>query len=70
MRTVMTIAGTHCPACQTLLEEVAREQQGVQACSVDFTTGQTVIDHDASFDAPAFTAVVNQLGPYRINLAR
>lgn len=68
MQTILTIAGTHCRACQTLLEEVACEQPGVKTCSVDFTTGRTVIEHDASFDPAAFAAAVNGLGPYRVNL--
>ncbi len=70
MRTIFSIAGTHCRACQTLLQDVAREHAGVESCSVDFTTGHTVIEHDASFDPAAFTAVVNQLGPYRVNFTQ
>lgn len=68
MQTILTIAGTHCRACQTLLEEVASEQPGVQTCSVDFTTGHTVIEHDVGFNPAEFARAVNELGPYQLNL--
>ena len=50
MKTMLTVMGTHCHACKELIEEVCKEFSGVSACSVDFKTGKTTIEHEKPLD--------------------
>lgn len=66
MKTTLTIRGTHCASCQALIEEVGRELPGVTVCRVDYRTGQTVIEHDATIDWAKFRQEIEQLGQYQV----
>lgn len=66
MQTTLTLRGTHCASCKALIEEVSRELPGVTACSVDFRTGQTIIEHDATLDWAKFRQAIEQLGQYQV----
>lgn len=65
--TKVTIKGTHCNACKLLIEDVCSEIKGVILCSVNFTTGETVIEHDRNFNFELFKKEIESLGPYKIN---
>lgn len=64
--TIIRITGTHCESCKALLEEVIREVPGVHACTVNYRTGQTEVQHDERLDWQAVTAAVEGLGEYRM----
>lgn len=66
MKTTLTIRGTHCNACKTLIEEVAKETPGIQDCTVDFATGKTEILHDKNIDWEKFKKEITGLGDYRV----
>lgn len=68
MKTTLTILGTHCRACKLLIEDVCKEQPGVTACSVDFETGKTDIEHAEVLDLTALTKEIESLGGYRVTL--
>lgn len=66
--TILTVEGTHCESCKVLLEEVIRAAPGVHACTVDFATGKTEIEHDDTLDWDKLKQEVEQLGQYRVEL--
>lgn len=66
MKTTLTIKGTHCPSCKALIEDVASETPGINSCTVDYTTGQTHIEHDKTVDWDKFTKEVESLGDYQV----
>lgn len=66
MKTILHIEGTHCHACKALIEDVARELPGIQSCTVDFETGMTEIEHDATFSVDGFRKEIETLGEYRV----
>lgn len=66
--TIVNIKGTHCNACKLLIEDVCKEIKDAKSCTVNFETGETVIEHDGSFDWQAFKKEVESLGNYTVNL--
>ncbi len=68
MQATIHIQGTHCNACKLLIEDVCEEIKGAKACTVNFQTGETVIEHDESFDWQAFKKDVEGLGKYTVTL--
>lgn len=68
MKTIITIQGTHCKACKMLIEDVCKDIPGVQACTVDFQTGQTEIEHDAGLDWNQLKKEIESLGKYTVNM--
>ena len=66
--TTINIKGTHCNSCKLLIEDVCKEVKGAQSCNVNFQTGDTVVEHDESFDWQAFKKEVEDLGKYTVNL--
>lgn len=65
-KTVIIIEGTHCNACKLVIEDTCKEMIGVKSCIVNFQTGQTVIEHDKSFDLNSLKKEVENLGLYKI----
>lgn len=63
---VIKIKGTHCNACKVLIEDVVLDIKGVKSCTVDPLTGETVIEHDESFNFDEFKKKVEGLGQYKI----
>ncbi|MBI3120565.1 MAG: heavy-metal-associated domain-containing protein [Candidatus Kerfeldbacteria bacterium] len=49
-----------------MIEDVARELPGIQSCTVDFETGMTEIEHDATFSVDGFRKEIETLGEYRV----
>lgn len=68
MKTIITVQGTHCRSCKLLIEDVCKEQPGVTACSVDFETGKTEIEHVEALDLGALTKEIESLGGYKVSL--
>lgn len=66
MTTSIVIKGTHCNACKLLIEDICSEIKGVISCSVNFITGETVIEHDKNFNFELFKKEVEGLGQYKI----
>ncbi len=64
--TTITIKGTHCNSCKLLIEDVCKEIKGAQSCTVNFETGETVIEHDENFDWGAFEKELESFGEYII----
>lgn len=44
------------------------EQSAAHNCQVNYQTGETVIEHDDSFNWQRFKLAVEQLGDYQVNL--
>ncbi len=51
-----------------LIEEVGGEQHGIQSITVDFESGNTLIEHDGSVDWQTFKKEVEELGEYTVHL--
>ena len=67
-KTSLIIKGTHCQACKSLIEEVARENPCVTDINVDFKTGKTNIEHKDCLDWKAFNEEIESLGEYKVQL--
>ncbi len=68
MKTIITVKGTHCNACQALIEDIANDIKGIHACAVDFTTGKTEIEYDKDANLQEFKKEVEELGNYAVML--
>ena len=66
MRRAITIQGTHCPSCKSLIEEVSQDIPGVVSTNVDFKTGQTVIEYDQRLDWNRLKQEIENLGEYQV----
>lgn len=62
----ITIKGTNCDACKSLIEEVCGEIKGVKSCTVNFQTGETVVNYDENVDWEKFKKEIEGLGQYKI----
>ncbi len=67
MKTTLTIKGTHCHACKILIEEVCSEIAGIQSCTVDFKTGQTVLVHHPNVNLQKVKQEIETLGKYEVH---
>jgi copper chaperone CopZ len=70
MKTTLTIKGTHCAACKSLIEDIASEIPGIASATVDYTSGKTIIEHDESVNWSKFKQEVEASGPYTFELPR
>lgn len=68
IKTTFVTKGTHCAACKSLIEEVARENPCVFSCEVNFETGKTVVKHKDCLDWKALTKEIESLGEYKVEL--
>lgn len=64
--TTIIIQGIHCNACKALIEDVCSEIKGVKSCTVNFQTGETVVEHDENLDWQAFKKAIEALGQYKL----
>lgn len=64
--TIITIKGTHCSSCKALIEDVCSEIKGVKSCTVNFQTGETVVEHDETLDWQLFKKEIEGLGQYKL----
>ena len=68
MQTTITIKGTHCNACKALIEDVCKDIKGVTLCTVNFQTGQTIVEHEENIDWQTFKKEIEALGNYYVNI--
>lgn len=66
MKTTITIKGTHCHACQALIEDICKEIPGIKFCAVNFATGVTELEHDEQMDWQKFKKAIESLGSYKV----
>ena len=64
--TTITIKGTHCASCKALIEDACRDVPGVRACTVDFITGKTVVEHEEDLDWQRLKKEIESLGAYTL----
>jgi cation transport ATPase len=65
---LLTIRGTHCKACKSLIEDICTDISGLRFCRVDFQTGATEIEHEENFDWQKFKTAVESLGGYKVEI--
>ena len=65
-KTIFHVKGTHCPSCKILIEDVAKEIDGIVSCNVNFKTGETVIEHRPGTDLKKFKKEIESLGEYKV----
>lgn len=68
MKTTAIINGTHCKSCKLLIEDVCKDMEGVSSCTVDFGTGEMLIEHDEHFSVDLFKNEIESLGEYKVEL--
>lgn len=68
IKTPLTIKGTHCQACKSLIEEVAKESPCVMDINVEFETGKTNIEHKDCLDWKTLKEEIESLGEYKVEL--
>ncbi len=66
MKTTIIIKGTHCNACKSLIEDVAKDVKGINSCVVDFANGKTEIEYDEDTNLQEFKKEIEKLGQYKI----
>ena len=66
MQTTITIQGTHCNACKMLIEDVCKDIKGVTSCTVNFQTGETIVEHEQSMDWNLLKKEIEALGDYKV----
>lgn len=49
-----------------LIEDVAKDVEGVLSCEVDFKTGKTIIEYDDRFNWEKLKKEIDSLGDYEI----
>ena len=70
MKITFSIKGTHCPSCKSLIEDIASDIRGITSCAVDYTTGETIIEHDESVNWAKFKQEIEAAGPYICEVPR
>ena len=68
MQTTITIKGTHCNACKTLIEDVCKDIKGVKSCTVNFQTGKTIIEHDETLNWQEIKKEIESFEQYKVQL--
>ena len=66
MKTTLIVRGTHCPACQALIEDVTRQIPGIRSCSVDYLTDRTEVEYEGEPDLALLRKEIESLGNYRL----
>lgn len=66
MKKIITIKGTHCQSCKALIEDVAKDVEGVVSCNVDFKTGNTEIEYDDRLNWQKLKEEIESLEQYKV----
>ena len=66
MQTKITIKGTHCNACKMLIEDACKDIKGVTSCTVNFQTGETIVEHEQNMDWNLLKKEIEALGDYKV----
>lgn len=67
-KTTLHIKGTHCASCKALIEDVCSEIPNIKSCTVNFQTGETIIEHEDSLDWSSVKREIEALGNYSVEL--
>lgn len=62
------IRGTHCASCKALIEDVCKDIEGINSCTVNFQTGETEINHNDNLDWQKLKQEIESLGQYKLEL--
>ena len=69
MKKTITINGTHCNSCKFLIEDVAKDIQGIQTITVDPTNGKTDIEYNKQLNWDTFKQEIESVNPdYSVQL--
>jgi copper chaperone CopZ len=68
MKTVLTITGMHCQACQALIEEVCNNVAGIVRCHVNLNERNAEIEHERTLNFHLLKQEIERLGPYKVTL--
>lgn len=68
MKTTITIKGTSCASCKTLIEDICRDVSGITSCLVDFASGRTEIEHELNADWQKLKQEVESIGQYTVEI--
>ncbi len=63
---IITIDGTHCQSCKALIEDVAKDVEGVISCTVDFKTGKTEIGYNDQLKWEKLNQEIESLELYKV----
>ena len=66
MKTTVTIKGMHCSSCKEVIEDACKDISGVKACTVDFKSGKTVVEHDNTVTFDQLKKEIESLGQYEV----
>ncbi|HIH05344.1 TPA: heavy-metal-associated domain-containing protein [Candidatus Woesearchaeota archaeon] len=69
MKKAFRVKGTHCRACKALIEDVCGDILGVKRCTVDFGTGNMVVEYEGKPDWNALKKEIESLGKYTVEEA-
>jgi copper chaperone CopZ len=67
MKTVLSVAGMHCHACEMLIKEVLEELAGVHSVTVEHKSGVVAVEHDGTVPAASIRAAIESEG-YKIRV--
>lgn len=65
MNSTLKIAGLHCASCKKLIESVASDVPGVNACAVDLEAARASVEHDTPESLEALLREIAALGEYQ-----
>ena len=68
MQTTIIVKGTHCNACKSLIEDVCKDIKSVKSCTVNFQTGETVIEHGENIDWQTLKKEIENFEQYKVQL--
>lgn len=68
MQTTLHIKGTHCASCKAVLEDVFADIPGITSSTVNYETGETVIEHSEGLDWNAIKKEIESLGQYSLDI--
>ena len=66
MKTTLTIKGMHCISCKSVIEDACKDISGVKACTVDFKSWKTVVEHDNTVTFDQLKKEIESLGQYEV----
>lgn len=70
MRTIVSIPGIHCNACETLIRDVSGDFPAITNVTVDLPRKQVILEHEEGFNLPDWSKAIGELGPkYRVQPA-
>jgi len=68
MMTTIKVNSTHCLSRKALIEDICNDGVPVKSCSVDWQTGQVVVDHQDNIDWQGLKSEIEGVGEYNVVL--